>query len=32
MEEVCKVGHKNLRKSVWGWRTFLGAEIYLRQA
>ena len=26
MEEVCKVGHKNLQKNFWGWRTFLSAD------
>ena len=32
MEEVCKPGHKKLRKDSRGGRTFLGEEIYIRQA
>ena len=31
MEEARNVGHKKLWNSFRGWRTFIGAEIYLRQ-
>ena len=29
---MCKVGHKKLRKDFRGWKTFVGAEILLRQS
>ena len=27
-----KVSHKKLRKNFWGWRTFVGTEVLLRQS